>query len=396
MEEVELHICERCGYTTNNKHTLIRHLKKKLECPSNNSSRTRAEILKQFEKVYDENAVECSWCNKKFTHKNNLYTHQKNSCMCKPKTQEVKELTDESKTIPNNCRDIEKTVRKMVSEELVRILNQLKTSNAIDKEEVNHANKQSAEESIEIRQTLDFSKDKFIEILKLKQIHEIVNYLYLEIEPLVRRTTTSIDYYKNVYLIVLENGKGVYKSKENVFKELINKAVEFSIEFLSNLDNESKELIDKVDLIRWLFTHINVKPTSIVCKELFKKLTSETFGPQRSGELIYQKNLEKIYGCGHMALKVTGITDLSTDKFHIELKNWARWKEGVGQLVCYNLEKPVDELRLYLFGILPSKYKEIVDVINNANIRPFYCTIEDETFIVKDMVTGQDEKHSIL
>ena len=66
-------------------------------------------------------------------------------------------------------------------------------------------------------------------------------------------------------------------------------------------------------------------------------------------EQHYQKLLERRYNAGHHRLQ-SGITDITTDKFHGEIKRWQNWKHGVGQLLCYDAECPRDELHLYFFG----------------------------------------------
>ena len=45
-----------------------------------------------------------------------------------------------------------------------------------------------------------------------------------------------------------------------------------------------------------------------------------------------------------------GITDVSTEKIHAEIKTFECYKYAIGQLVCYNLVDPKETLQLYLFG----------------------------------------------
>ena len=49
-----------------------------------------------------------------------------------------------------------------------------------------------------------------------------------------------------------------------------------------------------------------------------------------------------------------GITDVTTDSCHAEIKEWPSWKEAIGQLTCYNIADPKEKLEMYMFG----KYKQ--------------------------------------
>jgi hypothetical protein len=69
----------------------------------------------------------------------------------------------------------------------------------------------------------------------------------------------------------------------------------------------------------------------------------------RRNETYYQKFLEIILGAGHKRLKC-GETDITTDEYHAEIKEWKQYKGAIGQLLCYNKHDPRNELRLYLFG----------------------------------------------
>lgn len=67
-------------------------------------------------------------------------------------------------------------------------------------------------------------------------------------------------------------------------------------------------------------------------------------------EHTYQKILEHVYSGAHKYIRGIGITDITTDDMHLEIKRWPLWKNGMGQLIAYNTEVPKDKKVLCLFG----------------------------------------------
>ncbi len=91
----------------------------------------------------------------------------------------------------------------------------------------------------------------------------------------------------------------------------------------------------------------------------------------KRNEAYYQNLLEIYFNSGHKQLKV-GITDITTETSHIEIKKWDCWKEAIGQLFVYNNECPRDDLQVHLFG----KYgetckKDAVGHLTKYNIKCF-------------------------
>jgi hypothetical protein len=90
-------------------------------------------------------------------------------------------------------------------------------------------------------------------------------------------------------------------------------------------------------------------------------------------EEIYQKALE-VHLCGtHCKLK-HGITDISNDRLHAEIKCIESWKGALGQLLYYNFISPKDELHMYLFGKKPKKFNinDIANFLKTYDITLFY------------------------
>lgn len=83
-------------------------------------------------------------------------------------------------------------------------------------------------------------------------------------------------------------------------------------------------------------------------------------------EVFYQKLLEYITGGQHKKLKC-GITDVTTDDSHCEIKEWRFWKDAIGQLTVYNVENPKPKLAVYLFGKYSDSNKnDAFDILKNT------------------------------
>ncbi len=91
----------------------------------------------------------------------------------------------------------------------------------------------------------------------------------------------------------------------------------------------------------------------------------------RKNELFYQLLLEQYLGGTHKSLSC-GITDITTENSHCEIKEWKYWKEGVGQLTCYNTVDPKNENAIYLFGKYSDNCKlKCIEIIKKCNIIPY-------------------------
>ncbi len=88
-------------------------------------------------------------------------------------------------------------------------------------------------------------------------------------------------------------------------------------------------------------------------------------------EKFYQILLEKYLNGTHKTISC-GITDITTDTCHAEIKLWTRWKDAVGQVTCYNTADPKENLSIYFFGDYKESSKnEAIDIIKKCNIHPY-------------------------
>jgi outer membrane murein-binding lipoprotein Lpp len=103
----------------------------------------------------------------------------------------------------------------------------------------------------------------------------------------------------------------------------------------------------------------------------------------RRNEKFYQLLLENYLSGTHKTLSC-GITDVTTDTSHAEIKEWSSWKEAIGQLTCYNTVDPKETLEMYMFGKYKQSCKdEAIKVTTSCkiNIYEFVDTIEGVSII---------------
>lgn len=112
------------------------------------------------------------------------------------------------------------------------------------------------------------------------------------------------------------------------------------------------------------------------------------FYKNRKNEAFYQMLLEQFLGGGHKHLSC-GITDVTTDECHAEIKEWKNWKEAIGQLGCYNKVDPRNRLELYFFGSISKKAKkEAIDVSKSFEYHVFEFIDENNEIKIIDLSSG--------
>jgi hypothetical protein len=85
----------------------------------------------------------------------------------------------------------------------------------------------------------------------------------------------------------------------------------------------------------------------------------------KRNELYYQKFLEKQLSATHKKTKF-GITDISNETHHIEIKHWINYKSALGQLLSYNFNDN-KSLAAYFFGSVSEHQKQDIITLFHTN-----------------------------
>lgn len=86
-------------------------------------------------------------------------------------------------------------------------------------------------------------------------------------------------------------------------------------------------------------------------------------------EIYYQRFLEKMLGSGHNITKY-GITDITTNTEHIEIKCWKNYKNCMGQLLAYN-HRDTKQMVAALYDEPGKIYKDkekVIELLKSNNI----------------------------
>ena len=118
-------------------------------------------------------------------------------------------------------------------------------------------------------------------------------------------------------------------------------------------------------------------------------------------ESTYQIALEQVLGGTHKKMGIYGVSDITTDELHAEIKNWKYWKNMLAQLLVYNEASFRKDLRAYVFGERPKSYTEddvntIVILFKKYGIALYQVSSLSETRIsIQDLSTLKISEHKI-
>ena len=114
-------------------------------------------------------------------------------------------------------------------------------------------------------------------------------------------------------------------------------------------------------------------------KEIYDKLYNLEKKFTKRNEHYYQKFLEKQLGGTHKRTQF-GVTDISTDKFHIEIKHWKDYKTALGQLLSYNFQDN-KKMIAYFFGIIKEEQKEKIKKLYHSHNIEIYQFVDEFEFV---------------
>lgn len=113
--------------------------------------------------------------------------------------------------------------------------------------------------------------------------------------------------------------------------------------------------------IQFLYTQLHEQ------RKLISELQNElAILKESKSEIYYQRFLEKQLGASHKVTKY-GITDITTDSQHIEIKHWKHFKACLGQLKSYN-HGDNKQLIAALYGDEYKKKQDVIDLFHSHDI----------------------------
>ena len=246
--------CTRCNKIYNNKYNYNKHLNRKISCKkiidkdnANNMQNNENIIFNNAKTMQNEKNL-CNYCNKNFTHKNNLYIHINNRCKirkqiendkknifetllkelneCKEKLKEMDELKQEINLlkIKNNKQCIKNSLvnsNNKITNNIQLIAFGKERLNKIDEKELIKVLKKGFNSAIELTDKIHFNP-------KIPEYHNIY------IPNLKDKYTMIYDGYKwklelteNVIDDLYDNKKTIIEENIEKFTESLNGSIKF-------------------------------------------------------------------------------------------------------------------------------------------------------------------------
>jgi len=114
---------------------------------------------------------------------------------------------------------------------------------------------------------------------------------------------------------------------------------------------------------------------------------------QRKHESHFQAILQKKFSAEHKHIVGVGVTDITTDDAHIEIKRWKHYDEVSGQLAKYQRALARPRRCVYFFGRMPNskRLNEIFELMAEANIEVSWFDSEDDSIHHLKSLTPEDK-----
>lgn len=175
---------------------------------------------------------------------------------------------------------------------------------------------------------------------------------------------------------------------QNTLIEERNDYIQLSTQ-LSAINDTNNHIIDENKHLKNVINDLGKKVQKL---EIELQITKDDVS-----EKTYQTLLERFRfpGSTHMRFSC-GVSDITTDTVHAEIKRYDTWKEAIGQLLSFNIASPRAEMHVYLFGKYSVSCKKIaIEHFQKLNIKPFELQIENNKLIIRDVSNNHEQKYDI-
>lgn len=159
----------------------------------------------------------------------------------------------------------------------------------------------------------------------------------------------------------------------------------------TNLEAKVNDMEKEIQYLKEQLGQRNNVETSnmLALKRENQRLRNELIRYQtKRAEDFYQVIVENWLG-GTYCTNAIGITDVTNDTIHAEVKGWKEWKYAMGQLMAYQTEDPKEHLYACMFGNYDNECKKkAIKVLNERGISCYEFAERDGIVFVVSIADG--------
>lgn len=167
--------------------------------------------------------------------------------------------------------------------------------------------------------------------------------------------------------------------------------IELRYEISQELEKQNTKLENRINELESKIVELETDKLKLETKntELDNRITELE---SKRNENYYQRFLERKLSATHKRTKF-GITDITTDKEHIEIKHWKNYKSALGQLLSYN-HNDNKTLSVYFFGTIDdNQRRNIIELYSSkgVNINELVDTLDGIQIREVNKIEQQEE-----
>lgn len=249
-------ICKRCGHDAKYKQALEKHLMRRVPCQPSKMAISTTDLLNELKPKYNDDAVHCEYCKKKFNSKFNLQTHLK-TCKIKLKSSTTVEslqtndvgLIDRINVLEKENRDLSDKFYRYEKEMTERIILYEQEMNLFRNFMKTHYDTTDSQNTVQTstkiqlnnfgQETLEHITEEFLsncmmnDLTGAKQLIEKIHFC----NEVPENKNVRMKSLKRKVVEVTENSKWIKRKAEEIIDEMIRKCFKILIGY--SLKNDS-------------------------------------------------------------------------------------------------------------------------------------------------------------